>query len=265
MTQSLAILGGVAFLLFLLGPQLLQTVGAATTAGVPKKSGVRYLFVGGVLIVLLVTFIYFSVPRVASIVLTLLTPYGVIFATLFISVLLVAAKKGKAAVAFVALVALGLVAYWTRPELTCAEGDLACKAAEVQKAAAEATEKLRKEQERQQAVAQAAAATLAQTPGGPQCANVVHPAHVFGITPDDSSVVNTGGKCYVQFSPPSNVCYYVQAFGSSKPSGPFGGCPEAIPVVGNAPNDVERIWASGQPFTADYTLLPRGYASTLVR
>ncbi|MBY0473240.1 hypothetical protein K2Q00_03110 [Patescibacteria group bacterium] len=99
----------------------------------------------------------------------------------------------------------------------------------------------------------------AEAAGGAQCLNVVHKDHVFGLQPDETSLVNNEGRCFFYFEPPPGTCFYAQGRWSDERKGPFGTCPTAIPFnATNAPRDPVRVWSAGPtPFTADYVLRPR--------
>ncbi|OGC88304.1 hypothetical protein A2419_00375 [Candidatus Adlerbacteria bacterium RIFOXYC1_FULL_48_26] len=193
--------------------------------------------------------------------------FAIVVGILFLLDLLRRGKKAQV-IALVVLVAVGSIAYWFGPELTCADDDIVCKAQHLQQKQIKAAEELHKEQERQRqaalAIEQARIATqkqVAEAAGGAQCLNVAHKDHQFGTAPDESSIINPDGKCFfANFYPPEDegICFYQQSAHSSKPHGPFGrDCPGAIPFNQNtAPRDVERIWGN-KPFKANFVLRPR--------
>lgn len=115
-----------------------------------------------------------------------------------------------------------------------------------------------------QAQAQAAAhRAAAEAAGGKQCLNVPH-RKMFGTQPDDSSIVDPGGKCsFNNFEPPHGTCFYMQAVDSTKRYGPFGTCErnDKVPFTPQtAPWKTERVWSAGEPFEASYVLRPRNPA-----
>lgn len=123
--------------------------------------------------------------------------------------------------------------------------------------------KKRRQAEAGRAYVQAAVhRAAAEAAGGAQCLDVLHKEHTFGTTPDESSIVNEGGRCYFEIvSLPPGACFYLQGRWDSKPSGPFGECEGKVPFTpNNVPRDVVKAWAKDRPFEADYKLRPRNAA-----
>lgn len=207
-------------------------------------------------------------PSFQTLLNTVSHPFYLVTAIITITVILMVFRWKRIAIIWVAVWAAVLSIIWFHPDPICDPQDHRCVAAQQKAADAKAAEEARKqaqaEAERQRQIAQAKLAAekaAADAAGGPQCLDVAHNGRQFGTEPDESSIINPGGRCFIaNFLQPEDegICYYVQAANSTRRHGPFGkDCPGALPInPDTAPRDVERIWGN-KPFKANYVLRPR--------